>query len=81
MTVATVLKYGGIYTPLWVKRLRAGKHYTDPGPFMMFMDWLDVQARGTSPIEPGLLSAKLSEVRDLASPPIEPHDMDMRAEG
>lgn len=48
-----------------VKRLRAGKHYTDPGPFMKFMDWLEEQASGTSPIDPTALTAKLTEVSDL----------------
>jgi predicted RNA-binding Zn-ribbon protein involved in translation (DUF1610 family) len=49
-----------------VKRLRAGKHYSDPGPFMNFMDWLEAQARGTAALAPSLLSEKLADIRGLA---------------
>lgn len=48
-----------------VKRLRAGKHYTNPGPFMNFMDWLEEQARGTAALDPSTLAAKLTDIRDL----------------
>jgi predicted RNA-binding Zn-ribbon protein involved in translation (DUF1610 family) len=52
-----------------VTRLRSGKHYTDPGPFMNFMVWLEAQASSAEAIEPSALAQKLTEVRDLVSVP------------
>ncbi len=50
-----------------VKRLRAGKHYTDPGPFMNFMGWLEAQSVGSQPIDPAALAAKIAEIHDLVA--------------